>query len=278
MRTVTELGHDILREARLPQDVHRTCLEALAGSGRLYSDNPVWSRLFLAWIDALGAPRHETLLRAAVACEYLVTGYDLVDDVYDRAHSPSLQQGLTDALPAGVALLSLAQETVARLDLPGERRARASTALARASRRVCAAQARDYALRRSPTASHDDVLAVLRHRSGALAAIPCQCAAVLAGAPWRTVALAGRFGQALGCAAQLEDDLADLGEDKQTGRKTFPTILARCYPDAPELVEATAWVLMYRFLEDAARIVRRLPASVRTEPLCTFLPPTLRAA
>ena len=278
MHTVTEIGLDILREARLPQDVQRTCLKALAGSGRLYSDNPVWSRLFLTWNDALGTPRHDAMLRAAVACEYLVAGYDLIDDVYDQACSPSLHQDLIDALPAGAALVLLAQETVAHLNVAEDRRTRAGTAIARMSRRVFAAQAQDYALRRLPTATQGDASAVLRRRSGTLAAIPCQCAAVLAGAPWRTVALAGRFGQALGCAAQLEDDLADLGEDKQTGRKTLPTILARCYPDTPELVEATAWVLLYRFLEDAARIVRRLPTSVRTESLWTFLPPALRAA
>jgi len=268
----------LLHDAHLTPSVQTVCHAALTRPGRLFSSTPVWSRLFLAWTDALGAPRHDASLRAAVACEYLVAGYDLIDDVYDQACSPSLHQGLIDALPAGAALVLLAQETVAHLDAPGDRRTRAGTAMARASRRVFAAQAQDYALRRLPAATQDDALAVLRYRSGTLTAIPCQCAAVLAGAPWRTVALAGRFGQALGCAAQLEDDLADRIEDERTGRKTLPTILTQLYPTTPELVEATTWVLIQRFLHEATQVVRRLPVPVKTEPLWTVLPPTVRAA
>ena len=189
-----------------------------------------------------------------------------------------LIRGLVDALPAGVALLQLAQEAVLRLDLPLERRAQTGTALARASRRVFTAQAGDYALRRQPRATQDDILAVLRHRSGALGAAPCHCAALLTGAPWRTVALAGRFGRALGCAAQLEDDLADRVDDLRSGRQTVPTMLAQLYPAAPELVEATTWVLIQRYLQEAAQAVQRLPTHVRTEPLWAFLPPAMRAA
>lgn len=263
-----------------PRPSRRCVLEALTRPGRLFSPRPVWARLFLAWIDALAVEGSScaALLPAAVACECVGTGFDLIDDVYDHAHGPALDGELTNALPAGVALLQLAQDAVSRLDLPLERRAQAGAALARASRRVFVAQAGDYALRRQPRATQDDILAVLRHRSGALGAAPCHCAALLTGAPWRTIALAGRFGRAIGCAAQLEDDLADLADDMRDGRKTIPTILAHLYPAQSELVEATTWVMSQRFLQEAAQAVQRLPAHVRTEPLWTFLPPVMRAA
>jgi hypothetical protein len=74
------------------------------------------------------------------------------------------------ALPAGICVLLLAQELLARLDLPAERRLRAATALARAGRRARAGHAQDLALRQAPTAAPDAVLGVL-HLSRAAACI-----------------------------------------------------------------------------------------------------------
>ncbi len=227
----------------------------------------------MGWADALVGAPYDPFLPAAVACEYLATGYDLIDDVYDLARDSSARDGLANALPAGVALL--AQEMLMQLDVPQVKAKHASVALARASRRVLAAQAEDYVLRLLPVATQGDVLAIMRRRSGTLVTAPCQCAALLAGAPWRVVALAGRFGHALGCAGQLEDDLADRVEDRSSGRKTLPIVLDHLYPSAPEVVEASTWVLIQRFLQEAARTLHRLPIGTRTEPLWTLLPPAM---
>jgi len=275
MSSVSARGRQLLREAHLAPDLHAACVAALARHGRLWSSNPAWSRLFLAWTAALAAPPHEPVLPAAVACEFMAAGYDLLDDVYDHAGDAAV---LTRALPAGTTLLLLARQALVEIDLPAERRGAARAALARAQRGFCAGQVRDYRLRAQPTATDDEALAVMRQRSGSLVAVPCQCAALLAGAPWRVAGLAGRFGQALGCAAQLEDDLADCADDLRTGRKTIPTLLAQHHPDAPELVEATTWVLMRHFLAEAAGVLRRLPSYVRTDPLWTLLPADARAA
>jgi len=281
MPTLDEVGQRILRDAHLAPSVAMACRGALTQPGHLFSASPRWARLFLAWIDALAPDVGERALPAAVACECLAAGFDLIDDVHDRASAPITPYAPADpndALAAGVTLLLVAQEAVAHVDVPLERREHAHAALGRASRRVVAAQAWDDTLRRLPTATQAEALAILHRRSGTLVAAPCHCAALLAGTPWRVVALAGRFGRALGCAAQLEDDLADLAEDAQNGRKTLPIILARLYPDAPEMVEATTWVLMQRFAREAAQTLRRLPAHIRTEPLWTLLPATARAS
>jgi len=237
----------------------------------------VWAHLFLAWIDALVEPPHQAFLPAAVACEFMAAGYDMIDAVYDRTGDSSSHA--PPELAAAVTLLLLAQETLARLELPAERRVRAGAALGRAGRHALAGQEHDAALRRSSMVKPQDVLAVLRQRSGTLVAAPCQGAALLAGAPWRTVALAGRFGRALGCAAQLEDDLADLAEDACNGRTTVPVLLTLLHPGAPDLVDATTWVLIRRYLHEAAQVLRRLsPDRFRTEALWTLLPRDLRAA
>jgi len=197
MPTLDDVGRRILRDACLAPPVAAACRRALTQPGRLFSASPRWARLFLAWIDALAPEARDRALPAAVACECVAAGFDLIDDVHDQAGAPSAPAGLTDALPAGLALLLIAQDVVSRLEMPAERRERARGALGRASRRVAAAQAWDYALRRLPTATQDEALAVMYRRSGTLVAAPCQCAALLAGAPWRVVALAGRFGRTL---------------------------------------------------------------------------------
>lgn len=275
MAPVSARGRHLLRQAHLAPDLHAACVVALERPGRLWSANPAWSRLFLAWTAALAEPPSEIVLTAAVACEFMATGYDLLDDVYDHGGDVS---ALTRALPAGTTLLLLARQALADLALPTERRRHACAAFAHAHRGFCTGQVQDYRLRDRPTATHDEALAVLHRRSGSLVAAPCQGAVLLAGAPWRIVGLAGRFGQALGCAAQLEDDLADRADDLRTGRQTIPTLLARRHPNTPELVEATTWVLMQHFLEEAAAALHRLPAHVRLDPLWTLLPTNARAA
>jgi len=275
MRAIDAAGQRVLRDAHLAPPVYAACHDALSQPGHLFSPSPTWARLFLAWVDALAPERRDALLPAAVACECMAAGYDLIDAVSDHAGATCTDVTTTRDLSVGVTLLLLAQETLAALDSRG---ARASALLARAGRRALAGQIRDHELRRQPAATQDATLDVLRRRSGTLVAAPCQCAAVLAGAPWRVVALAGRFGAALGCATQLEDDLADRTDDARSGRKTLPTILMRLYPDDPDVVDATAWVLMQRFLAEAARVLIRLSPYIDTEPLWTLLPAELRAA
>jgi len=266
-----------LRRARLPAAVEATARAALARPGHVLGAlaAPRWARLFLTWIDALTGAPLDAYLSGAVACDWMAAGYDLLDQVYD---SPPEERhnGLAGTLPAALSLLMLAQELLAALDVPGSRRAAACRALARAGRRALAGQVQDYSLRAVPTGDIDAALSIVRRRSGCLVAAPCQCAALLTGASWRTVALAGRFGAALGCAAQLEDDRADRVEDELAGRATVPLLLARRHVAAPAVAEATLWVLHRRFLERAAQSLERLPHDrVHVEVLWTLLPADL---
>ncbi len=266
-----------LRRARLPARVEAMARAALARPGHVLGlpAAPRWARLFLTWIDALAGVPLDAYLPGAVACDCMAAGYDLLDRVYD---SPPQERDdvLAVTVPAALSLLLLAQELLAALDAPGSGRAAACRALARAGRRALAGQLDDYRLRAVPTGDMDTALSIARHRSGPLVAAPCQCAALLTGASWRTVALAGRFGAALGCAAQLEDDRADRAEDEQSGRATVPLLLDRRHAAAPALAEATLWVLHRRFLERAARALERLPRDrVHVEVLWTLLPAAL---
>ncbi len=266
-----------LRRARLPTNIEATVRAALARSGHILGAPaaPRWARLFLTWIDALAGAPLAPYLPGAVACDCMAVGYDLLDQVYD---SPPEERNtvLAGTLPAALSLLMLAQESLAALDAPGSGPAAACRALARAGRRALAGQVDDYSLRADSAVDVDMALSIVRRRSGPLVAAPCQCAALLTGASWRTVALAGRFGAALGCAAQLEDDRADRSEDELAGRATVPLLLARRHAAAPAVAEATLWVLHRRFLERAAQALERLPRNrVNVEVLWTLLPADL---
>jgi len=278
--SIAESGERVLHAAHLPLPLDARCREALSRPGRLFSPMPLWARLFLAWVEALTAPPRDVFLPAAVACELMIAGYDLIDaasDQDDQEGSVSVHGYSGPDVVPGLILLLLAQDVVAHLDLPAERRVQASATLARAGRRALAAHARDLVLRQmSALPPPEMVLAVLRQRSGMLVAAPCQCAAFLVGAPWRTIALAGHFGQALGCAVQLEDDLADRAADEQGGRRTVPVLLLQ---QTPELVDTTTRVLIRRFLHEAAHALTRLPLGPNhTEALWTLLPTDLRPA
>ncbi len=275
LSSIAESGAQVLHAAHLPPLLDASCRGALSRPGRLFSPTPLWARLFLAWVEALAAPPRDVFLPAAVACELMIAGYDLIDAASDQA-TDVFTHGYTEShIVPGLTLLLLAQDVVAHLNLPAERRVQAGAALVRAGRRALGAHTLDMALRQaSVLPPPKTVLTVLRQRSGTLVAAPCQCAAFLTGSPWRTVALAGRFGQALGCAVQLEDDLADREADEQGGRRTIPVLLIQ---RAPELVDPTTRVLIRRFLHEAAQALTQLPLSPsHTEALWTLLPIDLR--
>lgn len=73
VRTAAEVGRQILGAAQLPQAVEAACQGALGRPGRLFSDSALWSRLALAWLEALADLPRESCLRAAVACAYMAT-------------------------------------------------------------------------------------------------------------------------------------------------------------------------------------------------------------
>jgi len=270
--TPDEASTQVLDTAHLPAPVARTCHDALRRHGRLCSPTPAWLRVFLAWSAALAEAPRALFLPAAVACECMAAGYDLLDAATASPPDPS-------ALAASGALLGVSQDLLLTLHVPAARRGRARAALHRAGHRARAAQEQDRALRQMPMPALEVVLGLLHRRSGTLVAATCQCAALLAGASWWTVAGAGRFGMALGCAAQLEDDLADLAEDSRSGRKTLPALLTQLHPDDPEIVVTTTWVLIQQYLQEAANVLARLHReNPRTETLWSLLPTDLRAA
>ena len=296
---VRVVGRSALTAAHFPNDLLSRCKTALTRPGRLFSPTPIASCLFLAWSRALLPRISPAWLPAAVACEFVFAGCDLIDQHTDALFASNAQgwnkaygqieqskqamrPAQITAFSAGVSLLLLAQELMSGLDAPEECRVPAARILSRMSRRALAAHHYDSILRTQEqrTIVPESVLTVLRWRAGELGALPCVCAAVLAGSTRRCVALARRFGRALGCGGQLEDDMVDRHEDITTGRKTLPLLLTYLEPGDLELIEAATAVLTHRFLEEAAAAIRSLSGSALTlydsEALWELLPGAVR--
>jgi hypothetical protein len=253
MEEAVALGHRMLANAHLETSIAEACGKALRKRGRLFSDAPSCARLFMAWVDALAPERRQCLYPAVVAADCMISGYDLLDKIYDAANE---RETRSRWLPAGVTLLHLAQEFMRQAEAPAERRLAAAAALAHGGRRAFGGHVRDYLSRSGPPPEAATRLWIIRERSGSLAAASCAAAALVANGTWRHVGLAARFGRAYAVGAQLEDDLEDRFLDLDQGRRTIPTLLAASTSDA--VVQATVWVLMRRSLGSAASILHRL--------------------
>jgi geranylgeranyl pyrophosphate synthase len=178
--------------------------------------------LLLAAGQAFGAPRG-ALLPYGCAVE-LIHNYSLVHDDLPsmdnddfRRGKPSCHKAFGEglALLAGDGLLSLAFEVIAGAPPPQghmERKEQAFREIAAAAgvQGMIKGQWLDLSLLRQE-ANADAYIDLIRRKTGALIAASVRAGALLAGAPPLGLGAAGEYGEAVGLAFQLHDDLADAG-------------------------------------------------------------------
>ncbi|MEO3743360.1 polyprenyl synthetase family protein [Plantactinospora sp. B5E13] len=171
-------------------------------------------------------------LPAAVAVE-LVHNFSLLhDDVIDgdleRRHRPTAWAafGVGPAILAGDALLGLADEVLCaapELDVH-----RGLATLHTAVRRLIAGQAADVEFENRSDVTLDECLAMARDKTAALLACAATLGAVVCGAPQTVVDGLDRYGERLGLAFQLVDDLLGIwGEPAVTGKPVLSDLRAR---------------------------------------------------
>ncbi|MBP2478562.1 geranylgeranyl diphosphate synthase type I [Crossiella equi] len=167
--------------------------------------------------------RAEDAVPAAVAVE-LVHNFSLVhDDVMDgdrlRRHRPTAWTvfGTANAILFGDAMLGLASQVLARDGGPT-----AGTAVAWLNDYVlalCEGQGADLAFEERDTVSLDECLAMVAGKTGALLAGACALGALAGGGDHDQVQALRQFGEHLGLAFQLVDDLLGIwGATAQTGK------------------------------------------------------------
>lgn len=175
--------------------------------------------------DEIGIP-------AAVACELIHNFSLLHDDVMDRdterRHRTTAwaQFGIPAAILAGDALCSLACELLA--EAPSPTKDWAVRCLTASVRRLIAGQAADLAFETQEQVDLDDCLKMAGDKTAALMACSASLGAVLADAPSELAMGLAEFGEHLGLAFQLADDILGIwGNPERTGKPVLSDLRSR---------------------------------------------------
>jgi len=204
-----------------------------------------------------------------VELTHLATLYH--DDVMDEAprrrgaESANLRWGNTVAILTGDFLFARSSAILADLG-PEAVRLQAQT-----FERLCVGQIRETVGPAEGVSAVDHHLAVLADKTGSLIATSTRYGALASGAAESVVDALTRFGERIGVAFQLADDLVDItsdsdesgktpGTDLREGVQTMPALLALSAGDDPRLSE-----LLSRPLSDDAEHAEAL-ALIRANP------------
>jgi geranylgeranyl diphosphate synthase type II len=203
--------------------------------------------LALAACEAFGG-RVEDVLAPAAALE-LVHTYSLIHDDLPAMDDDDLRRGRptahkafgeAEAILAGDALLTLAFEVLATHPLGAARAARRADAVAVVAVHaghsgMVGGQLADLEAERRPL-GEAPLEWIHRHKTGALLSASVEIGALHAGAAAEDRAAMARYGDALGLAFQIADDLLDRtasaealgktpGKDEKSGKATYPALL-----------------------------------------------------
>jgi geranylgeranyl diphosphate synthase type I len=228
--------------------------ELRAVVAQLDPDNRAISAYHLGWTDADGTPRTssggkavrpaiallaaeavgaapEIALPAAVAVE-LVHNFSLIhDDVMDgdteRRHRPTVWAlwGIPAAILAGDAMLVLAQDVLLEAGPHGPA---ASALLGKAVGELIRGQTEDLAFERRAWVELDECRRMAAGKTGSLLSASARTGALLAGADPAVVEALGRYGDHVGMAFQLVDDVLGIwGDTELTGKPVLSDLRSR---------------------------------------------------
>ncbi|MFI5610803.1 polyprenyl synthetase family protein [Amycolatopsis sp. NPDC051903] len=190
-------------------------------------------RSALAVLSALAAGAPPTTgVPGAVAVE-LVHNFSLVhDDLMDgdteRRHRPTVWAlwGAPSAILTGDAMLALAQEVV--LDSGSPHAIPAARLLSETTRRLIHGQVLDVEFEQRDDVTLPECVTMAAGKTGALLSASSAIGAVLAGAPAEVVDALAVFGEEIGLAFQLVDDVLGIwGDAAVTGKPVYSDLRAR---------------------------------------------------
>ncbi|MBO8191627.1 polyprenyl synthetase family protein [Streptomyces oryzae] len=211
------------------------CLDALFPPGKLL--RPV---LCVESAKAVGGTTDQVLAFAAgIECLHVASLVhdDIVDqDPVRRGRASTAEQyGLSEALVAGDGL-SMAGIAALLSGGPAEHVLHAARITVEALRHMCQGLMRETQIRGDLTCSVPTVLNIMQAKTAALTGAACQAGAILAGATPQQHQALRQYGEQLGMAFQIRDDLLPyIAEDQVTG-KTATSDVANLQPTLPVLL------------------------------------------
>lgn len=160
---------------------------------------------------------------------------DYVDEAATRRGRPAVSalEGPARAIAVGDYYFAKATRMIAELDDPAVTRVIAS-----AMEAICLAQIDDVTMRGSYPGDPDSYRQVVRGKTAALFSAACESGALLGGAPPAVAGQAATFGELVGIAFQMQDDLLDYsdrsgkpkGTDIRQRTVSLPLIYATEHP------------------------------------------------
>ncbi len=222
-----ELARQLLVDPAAVQVPMRRLVEA--GGKRL--------RPMLTMLSAGHGPEVDPLRAAGLAAAIELIHHatlvhdDYVDEAATRRGRPTVaaEEGAASAVAVGVFYFAKATRIIAQLGNPD-----VTFTIADAVEAICLSQMDDVRLRGSYPGDHAMYLRVVRGKTAALFAAACRAGAQLSGAEPEVVEGLTRFGDLLGIAFQMADDLLDysvssgkpLGQDIRQRVVSLPLIYA----------------------------------------------------
>jgi len=273
--TMFQLGDDELtdRLAAAMADVEDRLREAVTGADELV-DAPMRHlaaaggkrlRPALTLLTAeLGTPGRDEVVRAAVAVEltHLATLYhdDVMDSADMRRGAPSAHAVWDNsvAILTGDLLFARASQLVASLGADAVR------VHAETFERLCLGQLHETL---GPREGEDPIahyIQVLADKTGSLIAASARYGAVFSGAGEDLAVILERYGEKVGVAFQLADDVIDLASDSETTGKTPGTDLREGVATMPVLLLQRR-AAEGRLDERGAAVLERLGADLRSD-------------
>ncbi len=224
-------------ETAPPAGLHRAMRYSVFAGGKRI--RPI---LCLLSAEAAGGDRGAAMA-PAMALELLHT-YTLIHDDLPSMDNDDLRRGRptahrvfgeANAILSGDALLTLAFELLAEAPAPPPHPSGAlSLELARAagSRGVAGGQFEDLAAEAQSGVAPERLERIHRWKTASLIAAACRMGAIAAGAPPESVAILGGYGEAVGLAFQIADDILNavsspeqlgkaVGSDARRGKATY---------------------------------------------------------
>jgi geranylgeranyl diphosphate synthase type I len=205
-----------------------TALEQAAADALSFGGKRVRATLALLWCEVYSG-EYKPAVPLAAAYELAHASALVQDDIIDRsetrrgAKSIAAKYGVTTAILASDLLLFNVPREVAKYrNLDSNRLARIFDLVGEACRATTWGEFLDMEMAGGTEGTEKDYEEMIRLKTSTLLSAPCASGALVAGASEEQAALAGRFGEELGMAYQIQDDALDLvGDETTLGKPVF---------------------------------------------------------
>ena len=168
----------------------------------------------------------EEAIGAAAAVELLHNMTLIHDDIEDQSElrrgKPCVHRiyGIPTAINAGDAMLIKVFEIANSSKIPEERCHRLVSKIAERAYGITWGQAFEFSMWDRKEFTEQDVIELLRHKTGALTGLSTEAGAIAGGGSREQIEALGKFGETVGVAFQIVDDILNVaGDVKQYGKE-----------------------------------------------------------